>query len=250
MITERAETSLRLQPGSGAEWYWIGVFRRLLSGDRPGSNILDRVAIAFLDDHLSEIERRCSPTEQVEFIAALDVEEEARATEMFGGPVLESTVEPSTVGPSEHLYGAPPKRRMVESDSREGEVLPNGTVIIYDLYDWLSDGGEDYVDFENHDDRLVLRITEDDKALFLVFEGAVFHVRSTLRGRSPISGMDPTGVGLTCLADLAVSTYRDDWIADETKPGSDQLRHYWAMFDQAGVVIDVLAESVAIRDLL
>lgn len=249
-VHERGETSLRIRPSDTSDWFWIGVVRRLLTGERPRSDSLDGEALKFLQDRLSEIERKSGAGEQAAFVAALQAEREARATEMFGGPVIESTVEPDMISPSDHLYGAPPKRRMVASDSREGEVLANGTVIVYDLYDWLSDSGEDDVAFEETDDNLLLTITEGDQKLFLVFHGAVFHVRSTFPGRSPISGTDSTGVGLACLADLAISPYRDEWVADTTKPGSEQLRHYWAMFNQAGVVVQVLAESVSIRGLL
>ena len=155
-----------------------------------------------------------------------------------------------TPEPTPHADAPPPKNRTIASASTEGKVLGNGTVIIYDLYDWVDPAGFDDVLFDQHEGTLIAKLKDSDNTLYLIFEGAVFHMRTPIPGKSTVSA-DITGVSLHHeLADLAISQFRDEWIADPNKPGGDNLRHYWAMFFEAGAVIDVLAESVKLRATL
>lgn len=89
LVRDRAEMHLDLQPNPPIddEWIGMGVARRWLIDDRPGFDHLDELAVAFLREHLEDIESRFATGAEREttFDKLLSVREE-RADELFGRP--------------------------------------------------------------------------------------------------------------------------------------------------------------------
>jgi hypothetical protein len=86
-VKERNEMSVRLRPApmDGSRWFWIGVARRVLAGERPGSDTLDHAAVEFLKDHLNEIDDAFQDSAQAEkLVARLAQGQQERSEEHFG----------------------------------------------------------------------------------------------------------------------------------------------------------------------
>jgi len=87
LVRDRSQVSARLQPtvGPSDDWFWIGVFRRVLDGDRPGSDELDAGGVDFLRRWLDVLEERAATdagrSELVEDLIRARAE---RAEELFG----------------------------------------------------------------------------------------------------------------------------------------------------------------------
>lgn len=58
LVSDRSQVSIRLQPRTPADddWFWLGVARRVLAGDKPDRDDLDDAAVQFLRARLVEIE--------------------------------------------------------------------------------------------------------------------------------------------------------------------------------------------------
>lgn len=87
LIRDRSQNAIRFQPviGSAEEWFWLGVLRRSLDGDRPGSDELDGAAIGFLRRSLDTLENRLiDSTAREVLIAELTQERSDRSVERFG----------------------------------------------------------------------------------------------------------------------------------------------------------------------
>ncbi|MCB1030362.1 MAG: hypothetical protein KDA95_03445 [Acidimicrobiales bacterium] len=87
LVRDRSQISIRFQPALGPadEWFWIGVLRRLLEGDRPGSDELDRGAIEFLRRSLDNLEDRAASADgSAKLVDDLTRARENRAQELFG----------------------------------------------------------------------------------------------------------------------------------------------------------------------
>lgn len=87
LTRDRSQNSIRFQPADGPidEWFWIGVLRRLLEGDRPGSDELDQGAIEFLRRSLDDLERRvASDEERHALVGELIRVRNERSEELFG----------------------------------------------------------------------------------------------------------------------------------------------------------------------
>jgi len=87
LLRDRSQNAIRLQPVSGSteEWFWLGVVRRLVDGDRPGSDELDRAAIDFLQRSIDALETQVADDEsRRRLIDELVRERSARSQELFG----------------------------------------------------------------------------------------------------------------------------------------------------------------------
>ncbi len=87
LVRDRSQISIRLQPvGSPTDdWFWLGVLRRLLDGDRPGSDELDTAAINFIRRWLAELEDTVANAQgRDELVAQLVRAREERSKELFG----------------------------------------------------------------------------------------------------------------------------------------------------------------------
>jgi hypothetical protein len=87
VISDRSEISIRLQPRSSTDndWFWIGVVRRVLNGERPGSDHFDEGAVEFLRTRLPEVEAAFGDsTSRAALVARLQAAREERARELFG----------------------------------------------------------------------------------------------------------------------------------------------------------------------
>lgn len=86
LVRDRTEVSLRFQPTapSSEDWFWLGVARRLLDGDRPGRDELDGSAIEFLQNRLAELEEGLAVLGRAGLVDALQRARDERATELFG----------------------------------------------------------------------------------------------------------------------------------------------------------------------
>jgi hypothetical protein len=86
LVSDRAELSMRLQPRTpaGDDWFWIGVARRVLAGDQPGSDNLDATAVAFLRTRLPEVEAAFgSDDARVALVQRLQDARAERSRELF-----------------------------------------------------------------------------------------------------------------------------------------------------------------------
>lgn len=87
LVRDRTEMHLDFQPNPSVDddWIGIGVARRWLIDDRPGFDHLDDSAVAFLREHLEDIEAGFATQRDATF-DQLRSEREARADELFGRP--------------------------------------------------------------------------------------------------------------------------------------------------------------------
>jgi len=69
---------------SEKDWYSIDVVQRLVTGERQASAELNEGYVAFLHDHLDDIERLFATQRLRETVMALQKLERARANELFG----------------------------------------------------------------------------------------------------------------------------------------------------------------------
>lgn len=86
IVRDRTQNSIRFQAVDDPfqQWFWIGVLRRVLDGDRPGRDDLDSGAIEFLRRSLDSLDDRITSDEsRVQLIADLTREQRARAAELF-----------------------------------------------------------------------------------------------------------------------------------------------------------------------
>jgi hypothetical protein len=88
IVRDRGETSLRLRPDDPpGDWFWIGMVRRAMDGDLPGSDELDAGAITFLRANLDDLESRFGdPGLRERLLRELRLAQAGRAAELFGGP--------------------------------------------------------------------------------------------------------------------------------------------------------------------
>lgn len=85
LVRDRREISCRFQSIGSEEWFWIGVARRLLIGDRPGSDDLDESAVEFLESSLGVLEEDLGDEAKRERLLVKLVEaRDDRAREVFG----------------------------------------------------------------------------------------------------------------------------------------------------------------------
>ena len=85
VVVERDERSARIRLAPSPEWFWIGVLRRTLGGERPGSDVLDADAAKFLKRHLPSL-IRLGERERASLAAELVRDRLARASEELGFP--------------------------------------------------------------------------------------------------------------------------------------------------------------------
>ena len=86
-VWERSEMSVRIQPKFAPEddWFWIGVIRRVILGEKPGVDVLDESAAAFLQSHLPAIDAAFADVNsRSELVGRLREGREARSRELFG----------------------------------------------------------------------------------------------------------------------------------------------------------------------
>ncbi len=89
LVRDRAEMSLDFQPNPPIDddWIGVGVARRWLIDDRPGFDHLDESAVAFLREHLEDIEAGFARgAERGATLDQLRSVREERADELFGRP--------------------------------------------------------------------------------------------------------------------------------------------------------------------
>lgn len=87
LVRERDEIFARIMSTATPEmdWFWIGVYRRVIWGEHPGSDVLDDSAIDFLRQELDGISRRFSSEDhRADFLALLIAERAQRSHELFG----------------------------------------------------------------------------------------------------------------------------------------------------------------------
>ncbi|GLI28280.1 hypothetical protein ARHIZOSPH14_25220 [Agromyces rhizosphaerae] len=84
-VCDRGQLFLDLQPASARtdEWYSIDLLRRMYTGQREASAVLDASYAAFLEEHLDELEQRFAPAAWDETLAELAILKQRRAQEMF-----------------------------------------------------------------------------------------------------------------------------------------------------------------------
>ena len=82
----RGELTAQVSQRTGvAEWFRVGLLRRVLAGDRPGSDTLDLEAAEFLVDHVVELDTAFGDDERrTELVAQLVAARRERASEFFG----------------------------------------------------------------------------------------------------------------------------------------------------------------------
>ena len=86
-VTDRRQLFLDLQPvgpESGKEWYSIDLVRRLFTGKREPSAVLDPSFAEFLRDRIGDIEQKFDATEWSSTKAELKALKRVRSKEMFG----------------------------------------------------------------------------------------------------------------------------------------------------------------------
>lgn len=87
LVRDRSQVSLRFQPAKGPfdEWFWIGVLRRALERDRPGSDELDASGVEFLRRSMNILEDRVATDQgREELVDELTRARAERAEELFG----------------------------------------------------------------------------------------------------------------------------------------------------------------------
>jgi len=84
-VRDRGQLMLDVQgPADGKDWYSIDLLRRLITGERQDSALLDAGYAAFLREHLARIESLFFPEEAAETRSRLRELKRKRAKELFG----------------------------------------------------------------------------------------------------------------------------------------------------------------------
>ncbi len=87
VVRERDDMSLRITARSdnGDDWFWLGILRRVIDGDRPGSDRLDSSGVEFLRLNIERLELVYSdPALREVFLKDLATAREERSRELFG----------------------------------------------------------------------------------------------------------------------------------------------------------------------
>ncbi|WZH38267.1 MAG: hypothetical protein PIR02_06260 [Microbacterium enclense] len=86
-FTDRGQLFLDLRPGTSRrenDWYSIDLIRRLFTGDREESGLMDPGYAEFIRTRLADVEKRVSPAEWPHTEKALKDIKHKRSEEMFG----------------------------------------------------------------------------------------------------------------------------------------------------------------------
>ena len=89
LVRDSAQMHLQVQPNQTDldEWFGIGIARRWIVGERPGSDALDDQSVEFLHDQMDRLEAEFASAEGRDLaVARMRSEKRARAREMSKAP--------------------------------------------------------------------------------------------------------------------------------------------------------------------